>query len=143
MTLSEKIKELRRNRNWSQEVVANKLNISLNSYGAIERGETNIKLSRIEEIAHIFEVDVGVLFNTTSENGNFSRRKEDMCRRSDDINVESYKLLEIEKIKLEQQLEKNKLEELVERQKAILIEKNRQIEFLEYSIEKILSSITK
>jgi transcriptional regulator with XRE-family HTH domain len=53
MELSEKIKELRKKRDWSQEIVANKLNISLNSYGALERGETDIKLSRIDELAKI------------------------------------------------------------------------------------------
>jgi transcriptional regulator with XRE-family HTH domain len=65
MELSEKIKELRKKRDWSQEIVANKLNISLNSYGALERGETDIKLSRLEELAGIFEVDISFFSSMT------------------------------------------------------------------------------
>ena len=114
MELSEKIKELRKKRDWSQEIVANKLNISLNSYGALERGETDIKLSRIEELARIFEADISFFFINDSEKT--SRRKGDMNRRLDDITVEDYHLLEIEKDNLERDLEINKRAETIERQ---------------------------
>ena len=127
MELSEKIKELRKKRDWSQEIVANKLNISLNSYGALERGETDIKLSRLEELARIFEADISFFFINDSEKT--SRRKGDMNRRLDDITVEDYHLLEIEKYKLERDLEINTLAETIERLKAILIEKKHQIDF--------------
>jgi transcriptional regulator with XRE-family HTH domain len=137
-TLPEKIKELRRNRNWSQETVANKLNLSLNSYGALERGEIDIKLSRIEELARIFDIDISVFFKNKSEN--LSRRKEDKRRRVDDITIEDYHLLEFEKYKLEVEMRTQKLEEVVERQQAILLEKSRQIEFLE---TKVLAVIDK
>ena len=139
MELSEKIKELRKKRDWSQEIVANKLNISLNSYGALERGETDIKLSRIEELARIFEADISFFFINDSEKT--SRRKGDMNRRLDDITVEDYHLLEIEKHKLERDLEINKLAETIERLKAILIEKKHQIDFLENALKKVLSDI--
>jgi transcriptional regulator with XRE-family HTH domain len=139
MELSEKIKELRKKRDWSQEIVANKLNISLNSYGALERGETDIKLSRLEELARIFEADISFFFINDSEKT--SRRKGDMNRRLDDITVEDYHLLEIEKYKLERDLEINTLAETIERQKAILIEKKHQIDFLENALKKVLSYI--
>mgnify|MGYP000158485010 CR=1 FL=1 len=132
---------IRKNRNWSQETVANKLNISLNSYGALERGEIDIKLSRIEELARIFEIDVSVLFKNKSEN--LSRRKEDKRRRIDDISIEDYHLLELEKYKLELEIQTKKLEEVDQRQQAILLEKTRQVEFLETSLEKVLSAIRK
>jgi transcriptional regulator with XRE-family HTH domain len=139
MELSEKIKELRKKRDWSQEIVANKLNISLNSYGALERGETDIKLSRLEELARIFEADISFFFINDSEKT--SRRKGDMNRRLDDITVEDYHLLEIEKHKLERDLEINTLAETIERLKAILIEKKHQIDFLENALKKVLSNI--
>lgn len=139
MELSEKIKELRKKRDWSQEIVANKLNISLNSYGALERGETDIKLSRLEELARIFEVDISFFFINDAEKT--SRRKGNMNRRLDDITVENYHLLEIEKYKLERDLEINTLAETIERQKAILIEKKHQIDFLENALKKVLSYI--
>ena len=139
MELSEKIKELRKKRDWSQEIVANKLNISLNSYGALERGETDIKLSRLEELARIFEVDISFFFINDAEKT--SRRKGDMNRHLDDITVEDYHLLEIEKYKLERDLEINTLAETIERQKAVLFEKKHQIDFLENALKKVLSYI--
>jgi transcriptional regulator with XRE-family HTH domain len=139
MELSEKIKELRKKRDWSQEIVANKLNISLNSYGALERGETDIKLSRLEELAGIFEVDISFFFINDSEKN--SRRKGNMNRRLDDITVEDYHLLEIEKYKLERDIEINTLAETIERLKAILIEKKHQIDFLENALKKVLPYI--
>lgn len=139
MELSEKIKELRKKRDWSQEIVANKLNISLNSYGALERGETDIKLSRIDELAKIFEVDISFFFINDAEKT--FRRKGDMNRRLDDITVEDYHLLEIEKYKLERDLEIKTLAETIERQKAVLFEKKHQIDFLENALKKVLSYI--
>ena len=139
MELSEKIKELRKKRDWSQEIVANKLNISLNSYGALERGETDIKLSRIDELAKIFEVDISFFFINDAEKT--CRRKGDMNRRLDDITVEDYHLLEIEKYKLERDLEIKTLAETIERQKAVLFEKKHQIDFLENALKKVLSYI--
>jgi transcriptional regulator with XRE-family HTH domain len=139
MELTEKIKELRKKRDWSQEIVANKLNISLNSYGALERGETDINLSRVEELARIFEVDISFFFINDSEK--LSRRKGDMNRRLDDITIEDYHLLEIEKYKLERDREIKTLAETIERQKAILFEKKHQIDFLENALKKVLSLI--
>jgi transcriptional regulator with XRE-family HTH domain len=139
MELTEKIKELRKKRDWSQEIVANKLNISLNSYGALERGETDIKLSRVEELARIFEVDISFFFINDSEK--LSRRKGDMNRRLDDITIEDYHLLEIEKYKLERDREIKTLAETIERQKAVLFEKKHQIDFLENALKKVLSLI--
>jgi transcriptional regulator with XRE-family HTH domain len=139
MELSEKIKELRKKRDWSQEIVANKLNISLNSYGALERGETDIKLSRIDELAKIFEVDISFFFINDAEKT--SRRKGDMNRRLDDINVDDYHQLECNNCKLMMEIKTNKLEETIERQKDIISEKKHQIDFLENALKKVLSYI--
>ena len=139
MELSEKIKELRKKRDWSQEIVANKLNISLNSYGALERGETDIKLSRIDELAKIFEVDISFFFINDAEKT--YRRKGDMNRRLDDINVDDYHQLECNNCKLMMEIKTNKLEETIERQKDIISEKKHQIDFLENSLKKVVSYI--
>ena len=58
MKLHEKIKFIRQLKGWSQEEVANKLEMSVNGYGSIERGETDVKLSRLEQIAHVFEMEL-------------------------------------------------------------------------------------
>jgi len=64
MELHEKIKILRHKKGWSQEQAAHQLGISVNGYGNIERGETDITLSRLKKIAEVFDVDLGELFCT-------------------------------------------------------------------------------
>jgi transcriptional regulator with XRE-family HTH domain len=56
MELSEKIKFIRSSKNWTQEYVAEKLGISTNSYAKIERGETNVNFSRLQQIADVMEI---------------------------------------------------------------------------------------
>jgi transcriptional regulator with XRE-family HTH domain len=62
MELHEKIKFLRHKKSWSQEKVAHQLGISVNGYGNIERGETDIPLSRLRKVAEVFGVDLAELF---------------------------------------------------------------------------------
>lgn len=68
MRVCEKIKRLRQEKGWSQEEVANKLDISINAYGAIERGETDVNLSRLEAISEAFEIDTADLFDKKGNN---------------------------------------------------------------------------
>lgn len=63
MKVCEKIKRLRQEKGWSQEEIANKLNISTNAYGCIERGDTDVSLSRLEEISAVFEIDIVDFFD--------------------------------------------------------------------------------
>ena len=58
MKLHKKIRFIRQLKGWSQEEIANKLEMSVNGYGSIERGETDVKLSRLERIAHIFGMEL-------------------------------------------------------------------------------------
>ncbi len=64
MELHEKIKFLRHRKGWSQEEVAHRLGISVNGYGNIERGDTDIPLSRLKKVAEVFGVDLAELFCT-------------------------------------------------------------------------------
>jgi transcriptional regulator with XRE-family HTH domain len=52
------IRILRHEHNWSQEDVAKRLGISIPAFSKIETGVTDINLSRLEQIANIFEVSV-------------------------------------------------------------------------------------
>lgn len=63
MKLHEKIRFLRQVKSWTQEDVAEKLGMSANGYGSIERGETDICLSRLEKIADVFGVDLTSLIS--------------------------------------------------------------------------------
>lgn len=71
MKVCEKIKRLRQDKGWSQEEIANKLNISTNAYGCIERGDTDISLSRLEDISAVFEMDVADFFDKKTSVFNF------------------------------------------------------------------------
>lgn len=53
-----RIKTLRFGNGWTQEDIANRLGISIPAFSKIENGVTDVNLSRLEQIAHLFEVDV-------------------------------------------------------------------------------------
>jgi transcriptional regulator with XRE-family HTH domain len=71
MKVCEKIKRLRQEKGWSQEELANKLKISTNAYGCIERGDTEITLSRLEDISAVFEIDISEFFDGKNNVVNF------------------------------------------------------------------------
>ncbi len=59
----EKIKFLRQFKKLSQETMAEKLGMSANGYANIERGETDISLTRLYQISKILEVDLPQLLS--------------------------------------------------------------------------------
>lgn len=63
MKINEKIRFMRQLKELSQEDMAEKLGLSLNGYANIERGETDVQLSRLEQIARIFDADLLELLN--------------------------------------------------------------------------------
>jgi transcriptional regulator with XRE-family HTH domain len=63
MKVHEKIRFMRQSKGWSQEQMADKLNLSVNGYANIERGETDVQISRLEKIAETFGMELLELFN--------------------------------------------------------------------------------
>ncbi|SFE50120.1 helix-turn-helix domain-containing protein [Thermoflexibacter ruber] len=63
LTIGMKIKKLRELRNFTQEYMAKKLNMSTNGYGKIEREETDISYSRMQQIAEVLEVSISEIIN--------------------------------------------------------------------------------
>ena len=57
------IRGKREKRNYTQEYLAYKLNISQNAYSKIELGYTKITLERLFQIAEILEIDAVSLIN--------------------------------------------------------------------------------
>jgi len=47
---------MRESNEWSQEEMADKLNMSVNGYSKIERGETKSYIPKLEQIAKVFDV---------------------------------------------------------------------------------------
>ena len=58
MKTNEKIRQLRENRQWTQEEMATKLSMSTNGYAKIERGDTRSNLDRLEQISEVFGIDI-------------------------------------------------------------------------------------
>lgn len=56
--LGKNIRLLRRKQGWSQEDIALKLDISIPAFSKIETGVTDINLSRLEQIAAVFDMSV-------------------------------------------------------------------------------------
>lgn len=61
--VGENIKKLRELKNYTQEYMAQQLNMSSAGYGKIERNETDISLKRLDEIAKILETSIAHILN--------------------------------------------------------------------------------
>ncbi|WP_455012061.1 helix-turn-helix domain-containing protein [Haemophilus parahaemolyticus] len=81
MGSSEKIKIMREMNQWTQEEVAEKLGMSTTGYAKIERGQTNVSVEKLKQIAQIFNVNVAqllddnerfVLFTNVDNHSNYS-----------------------------------------------------------------------
>jgi len=63
MKINDKVRFMRKERGWTQEFMAEKLEMTPNSYSNIERGITDIQNSRLEQIAKVFDTDLLDLYN--------------------------------------------------------------------------------
>ncbi len=68
MQFHEKITSLRKEKGWKQEETAEMLQMSLHGYANIERGETDPRKSRIEQLAQLFGVEPKDLMDTEGKN---------------------------------------------------------------------------
>ncbi len=56
--INDKLRILRNMNDLTQEVMAEKIDMSLNNYGDIERGDTKITTEKLEQIVQMFEMDL-------------------------------------------------------------------------------------
>lgn len=68
MEIYEKLKFMRSFKNWSQEEMASRLGLSVNGYAKIERGETDVTLSRLKQIVDVLGIDLAELFGLNEKN---------------------------------------------------------------------------
>ncbi|WP_295703173.1 helix-turn-helix domain-containing protein [Haemophilus sputorum] len=99
MSVNEKIRKFREAKDWSQEQMAEKLNMSLNGYAKIERGESKIYLDKLEQIAQVFDIDVIELMQSDGKNICF--QIESPLGSVYQGGGETQMLIEIERLKLE------------------------------------------
>ncbi|WP_314878357.1 helix-turn-helix transcriptional regulator [Haemophilus parahaemolyticus] len=125
MSVNEKIRKIREAKDWSQEQMAEKLNMSLNGYAKIERGESKIYLDKLEQIAQVFDIDVIELMQSDGKNICF--QIESPLGSVYQGGGETQMLIEIERLKLELSHAKEK-EDLLKR---LLEQKDNEIQILE------------
>ncbi len=93
-TLGKKIRLLRHQKGWSQEDVAKRLDISIPAFSKIETGITDINLSRLEQIATLFDMGVVQLltFNEAEHDQKFISELENVHKRLSDRETEVIEL---------------------------------------------------
>lgn len=101
MSVHKKIKLVRQAKGLTQEEIAEKLGMSHNAYGDIERGDSDPKLSKLEKIAIIFEMSLSELLNTSDDtliNINFDHGKNK--NNKNNVSIMSNSEFESQKLKL-------------------------------------------
>jgi len=129
MKLNEKIRFLRQSHGWSQEAIAIKLDMSVGGYADIERGKTDIKLSRLKQIATLFNIDLIELFSFGEKNTFYIVGDNNQGNNSNNQNV--WQVLNLK----ESQNELEKYQILVEQKDLLLQEKDKEINMLKEMIE--------
>jgi transcriptional regulator with XRE-family HTH domain len=71
-----KIHDLRKQKGWSQEQVADSLQISQSAYARIERGESNSWATHLESISNLFEIAPEEL---VKQNSQINKIKKNNC----------------------------------------------------------------
>ena len=129
MNINEKIRRIRESKEWSQKQMAEKLNMSLNGYAKIERGETKLYLDKLEQIAQILDIDVVELMQSDGKNICF--QIESPLGSVYQGGGETQLLIEIERLKLALSHANDK-EELL---KKLLEQKDSEIATLKKSLD--------
>jgi len=109
--IGNKISQLRIVRKWSRGQMAEKLEMSESNYGHIERGETDIGITRLTKIAEIFEITLHDLLGVNEKTVfNFSKTTVN-CVNSNNENLTTVNptLNNISDLTLKHELEKSAL----------------------------------
>ncbi len=129
MKLHEKIKFLRQMKGWSQSEIAERIGMSANGYGNIERGDTNISIFRLEKIAEVLETDVEELMSFSPQ---IIHNK--VCDYMGDNNRNYQFIGDTEFIQME-------LKHELEKRDLLLIEREKEIVYLKSVIDELLKKL--
>lgn len=116
-TIGERIRILRVSKSLSQENIANELNLSVSAYSNIERGKTEISVSRLYHISKIlkttpaFLLNIGLDNSASSATTEASNRYETVQKRLSDL---AEKIDDFQRIVLVQKKEISYLEEIIQ-----------------------------
>lgn len=111
MQVHEKIRSFREQRKWSQEEMAEKLNLSVSGYAKIEQGKTNPNLERLLAIADVLGVEMIDLMPDSDNNMICLINEGDLRQGHSFYNGNQGLLMEVEKLQLQLQHAKALLDE--------------------------------
>jgi len=117
MEVLEKIRYFRKLQHLTQEQVAEKLEIAPNTYGSIERGETELTVPRLIKIAAIFQIPPSTLLDSFSDQFIFNSIGDNSNKNSQHL----YTSTSIEQLKSKYEIEK---------QQVIIEQKDKEIAHL-------------
>lgn len=112
MEVHEKIRVMREINQWSQEEMAEKLEMSPTGYAKIEHGKTNLTLDKLKQIAQIFNTDVVELITKHDKSFFFS-----VCDNTNNttyIGADQALMMENEKLRLLLEARENEISALKE-----------------------------
>lgn len=87
MSISEKIKNLRVTNNFTQEYVANELDISQSTYSSLESGRSKLTIDRAEKLGELYKVDPSIFFSKNTIHLNAGKGS---ISNSGTINIENF-----------------------------------------------------
>lgn len=128
-TTNEKVKQLRESKKLTQSQMAEKMNISTNAYGRLERGETEMTERKLEQIAKVLEInDFTKILSTPHDKVLFllNESNENSIIHSQYYNAD-----------LELKFENEKLALLLDEQKKLLAAKDEQIQLLKELVKSL------
>ncbi|RKZ84013.1 MAG: XRE family transcriptional regulator [Candidatus Parabeggiatoa sp. nov. 1] len=68
MGLHDRVKFMRMFKGWSQEDMAEKLEMAVSGYAKIEQGRTDVNFSRLQQIATVFGIELSNLIGLSEKN---------------------------------------------------------------------------
>jgi len=104
LELGKKIRTLRQSKGWSQGDVAKKLGISVAAFSKIETDVTDISMSRLQQLAEVFEISVVQFIlpsnELTSDEVNELKRAKDTieAQQAKIVNLQEYVITLYEEI---------------------------------------------
>lgn len=135
MAIHETLRQLRKAHGWSQEKMAEELNLSTNGYARLERGERKLDFEKLQQIAMLFKIDIAQLVEAENKGLVVQQTLSFQSEAQDNNkNYASDKDLafEIEKLNL-----------IVQHQKELIAQKDSENEILKTLVANLQSQLSK
>jgi len=95
-TIGKNIRQLRQKKSWSQGEVAKRLSISIPAFSKIETGITDINISRLDQIANLFEVSTMDIISKEGENPQ-SQNYEEISKLKERLSLREEEIIKLQK----------------------------------------------